>query len=104
MLYLFAIVYGFAHGGFFTVMSPLVAEVFGTLSHGANFGMFLFLGSIGGAIGPLVTGRIFDVTHNYQLAFLILIIASIGALILTGTIKPINIKAPALKWDDVSIP
>lgn len=82
MLYLFAVVYGFAHGGFFAVMSPLVAELFGTVSHGTNLGMVLFLGQIGGAIGPVVTGRIYDVTGSYQLAFLILIAVSVGALIL----------------------
>jgi len=77
MLYLFAVIYGFAHGGFFAVMSPLVAELFGTVSHGVNFGMVLFLSQIGGAIGPVITGRIFDVAHSYQLAFLILIAASV---------------------------
>ncbi len=90
MLYLFAVIYGFAHGGFFAVMSPLVAELFGTMSHGANFGMVLFLGQCGGAIGPVITGRIFDVTHSYQLAFLILIVASVGSLILsTIQIRPV---------------
>ena len=92
MLYLFAVVYGFAHGGFFAIMSPLVAELFGTTSHGVNLGMVLFLGQIGGSMGPVVTGLIFDVTHSYQLAFLILIAASLGALILTIVqIKPIRV-------------
>ncbi len=91
MLYVFAVVYGFAHGGFFAMMSPLVAELFGTMSHGANFGMVLFLGHIGGAIGPVVTGRIYDVAHSYQLPFLILIAASVGALILSITqIRPVQ--------------
>ena len=93
MLYLFAMVYGFAHGGFFAVMSPLVAELFGTMSHGVNFGMVLFLGQIGGAMGPVVTGRIFDVALSYQWAFIILIAASVGALILTVTqLKPVQIN------------
>ncbi len=91
MLYLFAMVYGFAHGGFFAVVSPLVAELFGTMSHGVNLGMVFFLEGIGGAIGPVVTGRIFDVTHSYQWAFIILIAVSVGALILTITqIKPVQ--------------
>jgi len=95
MLYLFAVVYGFAHGGFFAVMSPLVAELFGTTSHGANLGMVLFLGQIGGAIGPVVTGRIFDVAHSYQLAFLMLIAVSVGALILSSMqIKPVQLNRP----------
>ncbi|MFH0768995.1 MAG: MFS transporter [Chloroflexota bacterium] len=95
MLYLFAMVYGFAHGGFFAIMSPLIAEFFGTMSHGTNLGMFFFLGGIGGAIGPVVTGRIFDVAHSYQLAFIILIAASVGALMLTITqLKPVQVKKP----------
>lgn len=90
-LYLFAVVYGFAHGGFFTVLSPLIAELFGTVSHGVNYGMVLFLSGTGGAAGPLVTGRIFDTTDSYQLAFLILIAVSIGALALSVTqIKPVQ--------------
>lgn len=96
MLYLFALVYGFAHGGFFAIMSPLVAELFGTTSHGVNLGMVLFLGHIGGAIGPVITGRIFDVTHSYQSAFVILIAVSLGALILTITqLKPVQVNNPS---------
>ena len=62
-------VYGFAHGGFFTVVSPTVAELFGTRAHGAIFGGVLFFGTIGAAIGPIVAGRVFDVTGSYAWAF-----------------------------------
>ncbi|MDO8687086.1 MAG: MFS transporter [Dehalococcoidales bacterium] len=96
MLYLFAIVYGFAHGGFFAIMSPLVAELFGTTSHGVNLGMVLFLGHIGGALGPVVTGRIFDVAQSYQLAFAILIAAGVGALTVTITqLNPVQVNKPS---------
>ena len=46
---LFAVValYGFAHGGLFTVVSPTVAEFFGTRAHGAVFGGVVFFGTIG---------------------------------------------------------
>jgi hypothetical protein len=37
MLYLFAVLYGLAHGGFFTAILPLVAEWFGIDSHGTLF-------------------------------------------------------------------
>ncbi|MFC2035379.1 MFS transporter [Chloroflexota bacterium] len=91
MFYLFAVLYGFAHGGFFAIMSPIVSELFGTESHGVNFGMILFLGQIGGAIGPVVTGRLFDINGNYDMAFLILIITSIVALISTAMkVKPVK--------------
>jgi len=72
MLFLFAVVYGFAHGGFFTVVSPMVAELFGTGSHGLLFGIILFSGTLGGAVGPLMAGWTFDVTGSYRMVFLAL--------------------------------
>ena len=90
MLYLFAAIYGFAHGGFFTLLSPLVAELFGLSSHGAIFGAIFFAGTIGGAIGPPLAGRIFDVTGNYQLAFLICAVVSGIALTLALLLRPVG--------------
>ncbi|MBW2066990.1 MAG: MFS transporter, partial [Deltaproteobacteria bacterium] len=79
MLYLFAAVYGLAHGGFFTVISPIVAEYFGVKSHGVLFGIAVFSGTIGGALGPILAGHIFDVTKSYSLAFwIITAFAAIG--------------------------
>jgi MFS family permease len=77
-------IYGFAHGGFFTVMSPTVAEYYGLQAHGAIFGFVLFFGTIGGAAGPILAGRIFDLTNNYDLAFATLaVLAALGlALVL----------------------
>ena len=70
LVFAVAAIYGFSHGGLFTVVSPLVAEYFGMRSHGAIFGTIVFSGTIGGATGPIVVGRIFDVTGSYQFAFL----------------------------------
>jgi len=65
-------VYGFSHGGFFTIMSPTVAEYFGLRAHGAIFGLILFFGTIGGAAGPLLAGQVFDRTESYGPAFVTL--------------------------------
>lgn len=78
-LFCFAAIYGFAHGGFFTVMSPTVAELFGTGAHGLLFGVVLFNGTLGGALGPWLTGYIFDLTGSYRVGFIVL-----TALALTG--------------------
>ena len=87
MLFLFATVYGFAHGGLFTVMSPTVAEFFGTGSHGLLFGIVLFSGTLGGAIGPLMAGRIFDLTGSYRLVFFILTAMAVVGFILITTLR-----------------
>lgn len=83
MLYLFAMLYGIAHGGIFTVLSPIVAELFGIGSHGVLFGIVAFSLTIGGAMGPVVAGHIFDIARSYQPVFLILVGVGIAALSLT---------------------
>jgi MFS family permease len=90
MLFVFAVIYGFAHGGLFTVISPTVAELFGTASHGALFGLIWFCGTLGGAIGPWLTGYLIDTTGSYHVAFLILIAFGLMGLVLIGVLRPLN--------------
>ncbi len=92
MLFLFAVIYGFAHGGFFTVVSPMVAEWFGTGSHGMLFGIVLFCGTLGGSVGPLVAGRIFDVTGSYQMVFLILTGLTVIGFALMMRLRPVRVR------------
>lgn len=90
MLFLFAVVYGFAHGGLFTVVSPTVAELFGTGSHGVLFGIVLFSGNIGGAISPILAGRIFDVMGSYRIIFLMLIVVAATGFVLVSLLRPLR--------------
>jgi len=90
MLYLFAIVMGFAFGGVATLESPLVAELFGIRSHGLILGVCSFCVTIGSTSGPFIAGYIFDVNVSYQLAFIILAIAAVIGLILTTLLRPIK--------------
>jgi MFS family permease len=85
--YIFAIVGGFAHGGFFAVLSPLVAELFGLKSHGTNLGFIISIGYTGGAIGPVIAGRLYDLQNNYQLTFYILLGLAVLCLFLTILLK-----------------
>ena len=80
-VFLFAAVYGFAHGGFYALFSPIVAEYFGLRSHGLIFGSIVFVSSIGGALGPLTAGFIFDLTASYNIAFLILLVFSVTGFV-----------------------
>ena len=93
MLYLFAAVYGVAHGSFFTLISPTVARLFGISSHGVLVGIILFSGNFGGAIGPVLAGYVFDLTNSYQLVFLLLAAVCGVALLLTPLLKPAVQKA-----------
>jgi len=93
MLYLFAAVYGFAHGGFLTVLSPLVAELFGLRAHGVIFGMVTFSGAIGGALGPVLAGHIFDIIGSYRLGFLICALLVSTSFVLALWLRPTGSKA-----------
>jgi len=92
MLYLFAVVFGFAHGGMGASESPLVAGLFGLSSHGLIFGVASLGFTIGASISPFLAGYIFDVTGSYQLAFLICAAIGIAGLILTLFLTPIKAK------------
>jgi MFS family permease len=87
MLYLFAAVYGLGYGGFMTVQSPLVAELFGLKSHGAIFGLIMFATNIGGALGSFFGGFIFDISNSYSWAFIVCALLSAASLILTILLK-----------------
>ena len=90
MLFVFAVVYGLAHGGFFTVMSPMVAELFGTGSHGLLFGLVLAGGTVGGAVGPVLAGRAFDVSNSYQIVFWVLTALVVMGFILIILLRPLR--------------
>jgi len=95
MLYLFAVIYGTAHGGLFTSISPMVAEFFGIKAHGALFGIVVFSGTFGGAIGPVLAGYIFDVTAGYGLAIWICTLVSALGFALISLLKPREARGKA---------
>ena len=86
-LFAFAVIYGFAHGGFFTVMSPTVAELYGTRSHGQLFGIVWSFGCFGGSIGPILTGYLFDSLGSYRIAFNLLTLLALIGFFLIFSIK-----------------
>ena len=89
LLFLFAGIWGIAHGGFYTVASSTVAELFGSRSHGLLFGIVLFSGTLGGASAPLIAGYAFDIAGNYQTVFLALTaLAVLGGFIFTILLLP----------------
>ncbi|MBW2609084.1 MAG: MFS transporter [Deltaproteobacteria bacterium] len=87
MFFIYACLHGFSHGGLFTLISPMVADLFGLVSHGIIFGVVSFSGNIGGTIGPIVAGRIFDLTGSYQTLFIIFSSAAILGTFIMVLIK-----------------
>jgi len=87
-LYIFAVVFGLAWGGSMAQQAPIVAMLFGLTSHGLIFGLVSLGFSIGGSIGPVLAGYIFDITNRYQAAFMVTASITLVGLILTILLKP----------------
>ncbi len=90
MIYLFAAFYGLAHGGFFTAVSPIVAEYFGIRFHGVLFGFIVFSGCLGGSVGPILAGYIFDTTGGYSPAIWLSILVALTGLGFILFLKPVE--------------
>lgn len=93
--YLFAVIFGFGYGGHIAQHSPLIGATFGLVSHGLIFSIVGVGMSVGSAIGPVMTGFIFDVTGNYQVAFIVITLVSAVGLILTIFLNSKITRLPA---------
>lgn len=88
MLYLFAVVYAFAAGGFDVCVWAMVGDIFGLRHIGVLMGAMIAVSwGVGGAIGPVVGGFIFDVSNSYSLAFAIAAAAMLVAASLMASVR-----------------
>ena len=53
-IYILLCLYGFSHGGHFTIAPFIIAENFGLKNLGAIFGKITFFGAIGSVTGPIL--------------------------------------------------
>jgi MFS family permease len=90
MFYLFAVIYGIGVSGGGIMEPIIVAELFGIKSHGLILGVVSFVFTIGGAVGPFVTGYLYDLNGNYQIAFLLCAVLAVVAIILAALLRPIQ--------------
>jgi len=87
MLYLFALVFGFAYSGFSSSMGALIGDTFGLGKIGAIFGVLEIGFGIGAAIGSAIGGLIFDVSNSYSVAFLMGAVAMLISTLLIALIR-----------------
>lgn len=89
----FVLTYGLALGGGAVVMPLLVGECFGLLSFGKILGLIMLSATLGAAAGPILTGRIYDVTGSYDVAFILHV-----AAFLTAALTVSFVTRPDLSW------
>jgi sugar phosphate permease len=81
------ILFGLSWGGIIPVRPALQAEVFGLQAFGAIQGLVFTIATVGGLIGPVFAGWMYDQTESYRLAFVILAAAGFLAAPLLATLR-----------------
>ncbi len=90
ILYLFAAIFGFGLWSSGAIMAPITAELFGLKSHGTILACTSFASAVGGAVGPVLVGYIFDVTGSYQLGFILCLLVTIVGITALISLRPIS--------------
>jgi MFS family permease len=90
LLYAYAVVFGFGYGCLGPLLPIIAAHRFGRLSIGSVFGLLtFFVVGVGGAIGPILGGVVYDATGSYRTAWLmnlaLLVVSAIGIATLKRT-------------------
>ena len=70
LLYTMVLAQGFLGYSYTAVLGPIVAEIFEGPHFGSIFGTLMLAAVTGGAVGPWVTGLIYDHTGSYNLGVL----------------------------------
>jgi MFS family permease len=90
ILYIAAGLFGLSFGSMAASEPPIVARLFGLRSHGLILG-FIGLGfTIGGSLGPVVAGYLFDFSGTYRMTFIICSIIGLIGLILSMSLRPLK--------------
>ncbi len=81
-LYAFTLVFGIGYGGVLTYFPGVTAQLFGLQNISMIYASASFFGTVGRAIGPILSGRLFDINGNYFSAFLILTALGFSSFVL----------------------
>ena len=87
---------GFNFGGNFALFPLLTLENFGPKNLGANYGAVFTSYGVGGILGPVMAGKVWDSMGTFKTAFIVAAIACVAASVLTlllKHIKPEKVKA-----------
>jgi MFS family permease len=101
VLFGYAMLFGFGYGSMAPMMPVLLADRFGRHVLGASFGMLTFFITIGGGLGPLLGGLIYDHFGDYEIAWKINIATLMAATFLILLLKP-RAESPAAPSQHVS--
>lgn len=77
----FIVVFGCSYGGSISLAPLLIADCFGIASMGVILGALGIAAMVGGALGPIFAGRVYDATQSYEIAFVVFAAAQLVAAV-----------------------
>lgn len=80
---------GMAYGALFSLFPANAADFFGIKNLGVNYGLIFTGWGIAGIIGPILAGRVADLTGNYNASYVVA-----GIMLLMGAFLVKRLKAP----------
>ncbi|HSO62244.1 MAG TPA: MFS transporter [Desulfobacterales bacterium] len=81
MLLAYSLVFGFGYGCLGPLLPILAADRFGRHGIGAIFGLLtFFVVGVGGSLGPLAGGMLYDATGSYRYAWWLVLVSLSGAI------------------------
>lgn len=86
---------GFNFGGNFALFPLLTLENFGAKNLGANYGAVFTSYGVGGILGPVMAGMVWDSMGTFKTAFIIAAIACLIAAGLAFALRPVKAEVPA---------
>ena len=95
LLWFMVAVQGFLGYAITSVLGGIVAEIFQGRQYGSIFGALMGIGMAGGAIGPWLTGALYDANGGYTLAFSLAIGASLASALCIWLAAPRQIRVVA---------
>lgn len=85
-------VVGFSYGACLSLFPSATADFWGTKNLGFNYGIMFTAWGVGGVLGPLMAGKIADMTGSYSLSYMIS-----ASLLIIGAVMTFFTKAPEKK-------
>jgi MFS family permease len=88
----FAVLFGFAMGADYMLIPLVAADCFGLSALGKILALIIMADSLGQTFGPVMAGRIFDIRHSYDLAWLIITVAGVLGAVAVYRIMPNRVE------------
>jgi len=91
-LFLASVLIGFNYGANLSVFPSATKDYFGLKNFGVNYGFVFTAWGVGGILGPILSGRTFDASRNFNNAYLIAAVCLLIAAGLTFVTHPPKAK------------